>query len=691
MTGKTRRHFLQFATASLGAGAVIGAMPLAIRKALAVPAASRHGTIEDVSHVIVLMQENRSFDHYYGSLRGVRGFSDPHPILLPGGKSVWHQPATKASGGKTPFVTPFHLDTRRAGGMVVPSLDHSWKENHDLWKHHDAWIKRKTAMTMGYFTREDLPFYYALADAFTICDAYHCSIFGPTNPNRLFLMTGTSGLSAGSNGMQVVRNPEGDTNDGADPDKDTPSFKAFRWTSYAERLEDAGIDWRIYQEYDNFGDNALAYFAQFRGLPPESRLRKRARHISPGSTPANAQSSRGEFLIAEMEKDIRAGQLPQVSWLVPSSTLSEHPACSSPLYGEIFVTKLLEMLTRYPDVWAKTVLFINYDENDGIFDHMPTPIPPLNDTMGKSTIAADGEKYQGVPVGLGPRVPMLVVSPWSKGGFVTSEVFDHTSVIRFMEKRFGVMEPNISPWRRAVCGDLTSAFDFATPNTTWDVPLPSTAALDQQVVTAKRLPLPHPPHEAGSVPRQEPGQRPSRPLQYDLSCDGDCQRPSQFALRMQNNGTRAACLIVYAEGSKAGPWFYTLEAGKTLQDTLPVSHKNYAFSVHGPNGFIRSYRGEAENCTATVSVTFDVASGQLIVHLQNLSNEAEDFIIRDHYSADAPRHRKLAGGQSVSDQWVIETNDHWYDLEIRTEKMFWRFAGHGETGRISRSDPAIGH
>ncbi|MGB8600999.1 MAG: alkaline phosphatase family protein, partial [Rhizomicrobium sp.] len=366
MTGKSRRHFLQFATASLGAGAVLGAMPGAIRKALAIPAASRHGTIADVEHVIVLMQENRSFDHYYGTLRGVRGFSDPHPISLPDGQSVWHQPA-----GKGKQVTPFHLDTKSAGGMVVPSLDHSWKESHDLWKHHDAWIARKTAMTMGYFTREDLPFYYALADAFTICDAYHCSIFGPTNPNRLFLMTGTSGLSTGRADSQVIRNPDGDINDGADPDKDTPSFKGFHWTSYAERLEQAGIDWRVYQEYDNFGDNALSYFAQFRGLPKGASLRKRARSISPGSTPANARASRGEFLIAEMENDIRAGRLPQVSWIVASSILSEHPACSSPLYGEVFVSKLLEMLTRYPDVWAKTALFINYDENDGIFDHMP--------------------------------------------------------------------------------------------------------------------------------------------------------------------------------------------------------------------------------------------------------------------------------------------------------------------------------
>lgn len=685
MTGKSRRHFLQFATASIGAGAMLGTIPVAIRKALAIPAATHHGTIKDVEHVIVLMQENRSFDHYYGSLRGVRGFSDPHPIRLPNRKSVWQQPA-----GKSNQITPFHINTKTAGGMVVPSLDHSWKESHDRWKYHDAWIAQKTAMTMGYFTREDLPFYYALADAFTICDAYHCSIFGPTNPNRLFLMTGTSGLSAGHPGSQVVRNPDWDLNDGADPDKDTPSFKSFHWTSYAERLEQADINWRVYQEYDNFGDNALSYFAQFRNLSKGTNLRNRARTISPGSTPANTKTSRGEFLIAEMENDILAGRLPQVSWIVPSSILSEHPACSSPLYGEIFVSKLLDMLTRHPDIWAKTVLFINYDENDGFFDHMPPPVPAINDSMGKTTIPPDGENYYGIPVGLGPRVPMLVVSPWSKGGFVTSEVFDHTSVIRFMEARFGVMEPNISPWRRAVCGDLTTAFDFSTPNATWDLTMPDITALDRQVDDAKQLPLPTPPRTSAPLPRQETGQRLSRPLKYALRCEGACQDASHFSLQMENTGAQAACLIIYADGSKTGPWFYTLEAGKKLQASLPVSHKNYAFTVHGPNGFIRHYQGPAERPSVNVAAAFEKVSGLFEVHLKNQGTATKDIIFKDHYSAGQVQYHKLGSGESVDSKWAIDVNDHWYDLEIQMDDYIWRFAGHGETGRVSRSDPAIG-
>ncbi|MGB8603402.1 MAG: phospholipase domain-containing protein, partial [Rhizomicrobium sp.] len=260
----------------------------------------------------------------------------------------------------------------------------------------------------------------------------------------------------------------------------------------------------------------------------------------------------------------------------------------------------------------------------------------------------------------------------------------------FIEKRFGVMEPNISPWRRSVCGDLTSAFDFSTPNAAWDVAMPDTAALDRQADAAKLLPLPHPPHAPAPLPRQEAGQRLTRPLKYSLLCEGVCLDASHFSLQMENTGTRTACLIVYADGSKAGPWFYTLEEGQSLQDVLPVQHNQYVFTVHGPNGFIRHYRGPAVVPTVSVSATFDVASGQLVVHLQNRGAEAKDLTIRDYYSADAPRHRNLNAGQSVDDQWVIETNDHWYDLEISAGATVWRFAGHGETGRVSRSDPALG-
>ena len=214
------------------------------------------------------MQENRAFDHYFGTLRGVRGFADPRPLMLPGGASVFHQPRRRIGRGGD-AVPP----RRRRHPRPEPvSLDHSWKGTHDRWRWHDAWIPAKTPLTMGYFTRADIPFYYALADAFTICDAYHCSIFGPTKPNRMFLFTGTSGLAAGDDGPQVAANPPDEPNETADPAHDAPAFKAYRWPTYAERLEAAGVSWRVYQEYDNYGDNPLAFFANFRGLDPASPL-----------------------------------------------------------------------------------------------------------------------------------------------------------------------------------------------------------------------------------------------------------------------------------------------------------------------------------------------------------------------------------------------------------------------------------
>ena len=264
----SRRRFMQLA----GGLAVGSAMPASIARALSLPARRTTGT-----------------------LRGVRGFSDPRPLTLPGGASVFHQPRAP---GSAEVVTPFHLDAEATRAQSLWSLDHSWKGSHERWKWHDAWIPAKSAFTMGYFTRADIPFYHALADAFTICDAYHCSIFGPTNPNRLFLFTGTSGLAAGDDGPQVVSNPPDEPNETADPANDAAAFKPYRWPTYAERLQAAGVSWKLYQEYDNYGDNAFAYFASFRGLAPADPLYRLGRDWVEGSTAANAKTSGGAHLVA---------------------------------------------------------------------------------------------------------------------------------------------------------------------------------------------------------------------------------------------------------------------------------------------------------------------------------------------------------------------------------------------------------
>ncbi len=415
----SRRYILKLAAGAAG----FSALPLSLRKALAIRPRRMTGTIKDVEHVVILMQENRAFDHYFGTLSGVRGFSDPRAIALPGGKKVWYQPKTP---GDSETVTPFHLDTKTTSAQALRSLDHSWKKSQTLWKYHDAWVAVKSELTMGYFTRADIPFYYALADAFTICDAYHCSIFGPTNPNRLFLFTGTSGLSVGVTDYNaVVNNPPDEPNETAEMANDSKTFKPYAWTTYAERLQKAGIDWRVYQEYDNYGDNALAYFAQFRSGSTQTDLLRRGRNWAAGSNAENAKESRGEHLIAAFADDVKNDRLPQVSWIVAPYIVCEHPE-AAPGYGESFTARLLEALASNPEVWAKTAFILNYDENDGFFDHVPPLVPAIASSTGLSSVDTAAENFFGEPVGFGPRVPLIIVSPWTRGGFVNSQLSDHT-------------------------------------------------------------------------------------------------------------------------------------------------------------------------------------------------------------------------------------------------------------------------
>jgi phospholipase C len=669
---RNRRTFVQ------QAGTALTCWPAIIRKALAQPAARRSGTIMDVEHVVILMQENRSFDHYFGTLRGVRGFSDPRPVTLPSGKPVWQQPGPH--GESHP---PFHLDTSRTSAQWLKSLDHSWKGSHELWKLHDNWIAAKGPMTMGYFERADLPFYHALADAFTICDAYHCSVFGPTNPNRLFLFSGTNGLAVGNDGLQAIVNSSEEVNETADQANDSKTFQPYDWTTYAERLSEAGISWRVYQEYDNFGDNALAYFRRFRGLDPASEDHRRARTWPAAST--GVKNSHGGFLIEEFAADVAAGRLQQVSWIIAPTDASEHPeAC--PGFGQAMTAGLIAALTAHPDVWSKTVFILNYDENDGFFDHVPPPVPPISPTMGKSTISVAGEIYKGEPVGLGPRVPMLAISPWTKGGYVNSQLFDHTSVIRFLEQRFGVVEPNITAWRRVVCGDLTSVFDFASPDRSLDHTIPDTAEYATAAVSQRALP---PPHQQGEpLPRQENGFRPARALPYALNVHGEVGHGG-FALEMVNSGSAGAALSVYALGG-AGPWYYTVEAGQTLGDDLPLGSA-YRYDVHGPNGFFRGLEDMAPYTSLAAASGYDRMSGELVLLIRNRGDKAVEFVTRPaRYLPRPARQHHLAPGDVIEDRWAIAASGHWYDIELRCGSFARRWAGHIETGETSRSDPALG-
>ncbi len=293
---------------------------------------------------------------------------------------------------------------------------------------------------MGYYERQDLPFYYALADAFTIGDNYHCSVLGPTHPNRLMALSGTVDPTGHAGGPVLETSSSPDV------------IYSAHWDTIPEVLEDAGVSWKVYnptgsiylppffEQHGILSDAILPYFAQYKN--PSSALYQKA------------------FLPqypSDFAADVASGQLPAVSWLIPPAGYDEHPS-APPALGEYYTSQVLATLTSNPEVWSKTVLFHMYDENDGFFDHVPPPVPPAGtpgEYLTQHTLPSDAKGIRG-PVGMSFRVPLLVISPFSRGGHVASQVFDHTSQMRFLEERFGVRAPNISAWRRKTAGDLTS-------------------------------------------------------------------------------------------------------------------------------------------------------------------------------------------------------------------------------------------
>jgi phospholipase C len=424
-SGLTRRRLLTTATALSGVAAGTAVLPASLRRALAATLEDPPGgSLRDIEHIVILMQENRSFDHYFGTMPGVRGFADPAAVRLPDGGPVFRQPYPDHAQG---YLAPFHLDTKATSAQATPGTDHSWPTQHQAWNNGamDQWVPAKGPFTMGYFTEADIPFQWALARAFTICDRYHCSVLGPTNPNRLYMWTGTIDPQ-GTGGGPVTDNTH------------AVGTAVLSWTTYPERLERAGISWQVYQEEDNYDNNALAWFKQFAAAPSSSALWQRGMR----------RGAAGAF-----EADARAGRLPPVSWLVAPTAQSEHPDYF-PAAGAEYVASKLDAIASDEDLWHKTLFILTYDENDGLFDHVPPPVAPHG---------TPGEYVRGEPIGPGFRVPAVVVSPWSAGGRVCSDVLDHTSLIRVIEKRFGVREPNISAYRRRTCGDFTTALRFSGP------------------------------------------------------------------------------------------------------------------------------------------------------------------------------------------------------------------------------------
>jgi phospholipase C len=475
----SRRELLKYgsaAAAAIASSAVGGCGGVTVNSS---PSPSSCTPLSAVEHVVIFIQENRSFDHYFGSYRGVRGFADQSLAFqqpYPGNTSI--PPVGK--------LLPYHLDTNTFNAACTHDITHDWVSQHQSWDSGamDGFVTSRLAsnmndaiLTMGYYTRADLPFYYAAADAFTICDNYFCPVMGPTDPNRLYTMAASIDPD-GKNGGPLLETLIGNR---------TSFYGRLTYTTMPEQLEARGISWKVYSSPDEnllagiLSDNVLPYFKNFQN--PSSTL---------------FQKAFGPQFPADFLADIVSGNLPQVSWLIGSTVASDHPPAPA-VFGESELSLIASALIANPTVWAKTVLFATYDENGGFFDHVsPVTAPP--GTPGEYITApsvpdstAIGSPAISGPIGLGFRVPMLIISPFSRGGFVSSDLFDHTSILRFLETRFGAEVPNLSAWRRATVGDLTSAFNFKSPNTS--IPnLPSPVAAISQTLTECTANL------AGTVP-----------------------------------------------------------------------------------------------------------------------------------------------------------------------------------------------
>ena len=442
--------------------------------------------------------------------------------------------------------------------------------------------------------------------------------------------------------------------------------------------------------------------------------------------------------------DVSQNKLPRVSWLVAPQKFSDHT--STPLYGTWYVSEALDILTSDPEIWKKTVFILTYDENDGYFDHIPPFVSPdpYDEGTGKVSpdidVRVDFEKSSKNPIGLGYRVPMIIASPWSKGGFVNSEVFDHTSTIRFLETWLSKKEKReircnlISSYRRAICGDLSSAF---RPFENREIPLPQ--KLDRESVIKNFQNARHQPPQAGPsalgagdiaiintvlpfeknasvhFAMQEKGSRRACAIPYALGADVNVSEDGHtLRLRLEaaasrlggkQNG-RGAPFSVYTPGSyldEAGRcWDFALSAGSTLTYDWDISSFTkglYDLHVHGPNGFFRKFKGDQN--TPSVNITlFEIRKGlirKIVEELELLvQNDSTDDIslYLDNGRYHNYHQTVLLKAKSINRvRLKIDTAHHWYEINIRMKdhpNFLRQYAGHVETGEISVSDPYMG-
>lgn len=814
-----------------GAAGMWQILPGSIERAMAI-SPDPGTTFYDAEHVVMLMQENRSFDHCFGTLRGVRGFGDPRAISIPEKFPVWMQPDKQG----TRFA-PFRLDLHSTKSTWMGGVPHSWTDQLDARNDgkYDNWIEAKRPgkegfrhipLTMGYHTRADIPFYYALADAFTVFDQHFCAALTGTTTNRSYFWTGKTHGAEGEKAR--VRNGE------------LNYEKEGDWTTFPERLEELGIAWKVYQneisldtlvEDDsllaNFTDNNLEWFKQYhvRFSPSfyaflthrKKQLEDEFAKIEKDPLPANADDKFKEELeerraelaqvIAYLEKydpknfdklpevekklhqkgftvntgdpdfhkietlsysengqeqqvsapkgdilhqfrtDVNEGKLPAVSWLVAPQKFSDHP--SAPWYGAWYVSEVLDILTKNPEVWKKTVFILNYDENDGYFDHIPPFVAPNPTDTEEGKISEDldstgeyvtkeeelkagfdEEDCRQGPVGLGYRVPLVVASPWTRGGWVNSQVSDITSTIQFLEtflsKKTGkkVSEPNISTWRRAMSGDLTSAFrPYQGEKLEHLRPIDRNAFM-VQIHKAQFKGLPDnfvaiPANQAKEwsesrlrkervLPSQEAGTRPSNALNYDLRVSGKLEG-NTFKIRIEasdklfGKDSWGAPFQVYAPGKylnsktneweSARSWDFAVSAGDALEYTWDLNNfenKEYHLRVYGPNGFYREYSGNAQSSGLDLSLLPNFKlKGKRTGSLEGQSKQSVSAKVQENAYRKNDLSLDMSAGKKNATPLDFESSQGWYDFTVSGTGFSWSFAGRLENGLESISDPLL--
>jgi len=789
----SRRSFLKKAAVLTGTAGISAIIPPAVHRAMAIEPAPGT-TFYDAEHVVFLMQENRSFDHMFGKLKGVRGFNDPRPHTQPNGNKVWMQ---QDKEGRT--FLPFHVDINKTKITWQGGLPHSWNDQVAARNggKYDQWIPVKSIMAMAHYDRKDVPFYYAFADAFTICDHSFCSLQTGTTPNRLFFWTGTIRAEQNSEATAVVENEQAESH--------TNTF--IDWDTFPELLEDQGVSWKVYQHelwtsklrdkrvgdwVDNYGDNALEYVKRY-NVRLSEYFRKHGDHSNKDQilTPQqvtekyNALSQReknlidkafatnisikGDYLALkpfhftndqgkkesidlpkhdifhQFRSDVESGTLPTVSWLVAPQRFSDHT--STPLYGTWYVSEALDILTKNPEVWKKTIFVLTYDENDGYFDHMPpfvAPNPGDPDTGKVSpnmNTGSEWESRKGCPIGLGYRVPMIIASPWSKGGFVNSQIFDHSSSLMFLEnflsKKTGkkIRSKQIGDWRRTVCGDLTSVFRPAG-----DEPTPAPASLERDKVVsgiqnaknkpAQAAPNPltkqqinsinaHHPFTASSpsvMPVQESGVKNACPLPYQLFAEARVN-PSDKLLQLSFESAKdnispdtAAVGAPFALSSRlpyrnveGKTWDYAVVAGGRLQDSLNLNEfpgGRYDLVLRSANGFYRSFKGGLDDPDFRVSCQYErkgllkqQASGHLLLVFENSGTEVLNVSVDAHVYEPKLNRKIMLQPQSRAElKFDLSKSSGWYDVQVSLNSATYlrHYAGHVENGQVSTSDPYMG-